>query len=351
MLNIVLANENRGRGGAERFTRELGLALQKAGHQVTLACRKDSWLAQQGLPPVFLPYRGEVDPASYLAAHRSILPLAPQVIHCQATRDLALFGSLRRLFLRETRLIKSEHSFLDSAGSAWLRWCYRQCQAVVPVSRALQRQMQEILRQPLPYQVIHNGMHLPSLIQSTPPPLRQHEWLGYVGSLLDTKKVSDVLLACAPLLKAQPQLRLLIAGEGPERERLQELSRELGVQERLWMPGHVDDPLPYLAPLKVLVHASPRETFSLVALEAMALEVPVVGYAREGLAEVVVDGETGWLSSRLEAASLTQRIAHYLNDENLRRQHGQAARRRVADHFTWDVILPIWEQLYRGSSL
>ena len=350
MLKIVLANENLGRGGAERFTIQLGQALQRAGHQVKLACRQDSWLAQQGLPFLAIPYRAELDPASYLAAYRALGASPPHIVHCQATRDLALFGPLRRLLLRSARLIKSEHSFLDSAGSTWLRWCYRQCQTVVPVSHALQRQMQEVLSPNLPYQVIYNGMDIPGLNQPIPERMREHYWVGYVGSMLDSKRVNDVILACAPLLRARPEARLLLAGEGPELPALQELAQNLEVQDSIWMPGHIDDPLPYLAGLKVLIQASPRETFSLVALEAMALEVPVVAYAREGLAEVVTDGHTGLLSSILGHENLARHLEYYTNQEELRRLHGQNGRLRVQQNFSWQVILPQWEALYAFTS-
>lgn len=347
-MHILLANENRGRGGAERFTVQLGRRLQKAGLRVTLACRPDSWLAGQDLQQVHLPFGGEIDPASYLAAYQKIVPLQPDIIHCQAARDLALFGSLRRLFLNKARLFKSDHSFLDSAGSAWLRWCYRQCQCVIPVSQALHRQMSEVLPFFLPYRVIHNAMDLPHLEQPIPEPMRQHRWIGYMGALLSSKGVCDVLLSSAPLLRQRPELRLLLAGEGPEAERLTALAAELEVSEQVWMPGHVEDPLPYLAGLQVLVQASPRETFSLVAMEAMSLEVPVVAYLRDGIPEVVADGETGWLCSELDPNKLATRVAFYLDNESIRRQHGGNGRLRVQNLFSWDVILPQWLELYRS---
>lgn len=345
-MHILLANENRGRGGAERFTVQLGHRLQAAGLRVTLACRADGWLAAQDFEQVHLPFRGEIDPASYLAAYRKLVPLQPDIIHCQAARDLALFGSLRRLFLSKTPLLKSEHSFLDSAGSAWLRWCYRQCQAVIPVSQALRRQMNEVLPFFLPYQVIPNAMDLPGLEQPVPEPMLENRWIGYVGSLLPSKGVQDVVLACAPLLRRFPDLRLLLAGEGPAAEALRALTRELEVAEQVWMPGHVPDPLPYLAGLQVLVQGSPRETFSLVAMEAMSLQVPVVGYLRDGLPEVVEDGETGWLCSEIDPTRLSNRVAFYLDHETIRCEHGRNGRLRVKNHFSWEIVLPQWLKLY-----
>jgi glycosyltransferase involved in cell wall biosynthesis len=340
-LHILLANENRGRGGAERFTLQLAERLQRAGLRVTLACRQDSWLAGQGLETVFLPFRGEFD---LISAWRARF-LKVDVVHCQAARDLALFGGLGRL---RARLIKSEHSFLDSPGSAWLRRGYRRCQAVVPVSRALQAQMREMLDFPLPYQVIYNAMDLPPLDLQPPEPMREGRWLGYLGAFLPGKGVADVVKACAPRLRADRHLRLLLAGEGPDGQSLRALAAQLEIADQLWMPGQVADPLPYLAGLQVLVQSSPRETFSLVAMEAMSLEVPVVGYARYGLSEVVEDGQTGRLCPQLGSDSLGRALSEYLDNEELRRSHGRAGRRRVAEHFSWETILPQWLRLYEG---
>lgn len=342
-MHILLANENRGRGGAERFTLQLGQRLQQAGLRVTLACRQESWLAGQSLETVTLPFRGEFDLISAWRARA----LRVDVVHCQASRDLALFGGLGR---GRARLIKSEHSFLDSPGSAWLRRGYRRCQAVVPVSKALQAQMREMLDFPLPYQVIYNAMDLPALDLQPAEPMREGRWLGYLGALLPSKGVADVLRACAPLLRADPELRLLVAGEGPDAESLRTLAAQLDVAEQIWMPGHVPDPLPYLAGLQVLVQSSPRETFSLVAMEAMSLEVPVVGYGRYGLSEVVEDGQTGRLCPQLGAEGLRLALQEYLQHEDLRRRHGQAGRRRVAERFSWEVILPQWLRLYQAST-
>ncbi|MBS2038479.1 glycosyltransferase family 4 protein [bacterium] len=340
-MHILLANENRGRGGAERFTLQLGQRMQRAGARVSLACRSNSWLAQQGLDNVFLPYRGELDLISaWLARIQKV-----DVVHCQATRDLAVFGGLGR---GRARLIKSEHSFLDSPGSAWLRRCYRRCQAIVPVSQALQTQMAGMLGFPLPYQVVYNAMDLPRLGIQPPDAMRDHTWIGYVGSLLASKQVDHVLRACASSLRTKPELRLLLAGEGPESEGLRALAAQLEVADQVWMPGHVEDPLPYLAGLTVLIQSSPRETFSLVAMEAMSLEVPVVGYAGYGLSEVVEDGQTGRLCPQSDPEGLGAAVRDYLENEEVRRQHGRAGRRRVDQCFSWDVILPQWQKLYQG---
>ena len=334
-MHIWLANENRSFGGAERFTWQLGKALQKAGVSVTLVCRPHSWLAGCDLPQIHLPFSSEVD----LLSRWKLSGLQPpDLVHCQAQRDLALFGGLTCW-----PVLKSEHSFLDSPGSAWLRRAYRRCRRVIPVSQALREQIQSLLG-PLAYQVIPNAMDLPELDQPIPPKLRQGRWLGYVGGLLESKGLGLLLEQLGPLLLADPQLQLMLAGQGPWADSIKERVAQLGLQEQVWMPGHLDDPLPYLRGLEVLIQPSPRETFSLVALEAMALEVPVVSCSQGGLLEVVQHLQCGWLGP-----NLAEGVRYYLEHPELGRLHGQAGRSRVAAHFNWDVIIKRWLNLYRET--
>lgn len=349
-LKILLANENRGAGGAERFTWQLGRALRRQGHEVWLVGRQGSWLSSRDdLPFVPISFSSEIDLSSHSQVWSSVRPLQPDIIHCNAARDLALFAPARRLFLPRARLIKSDHSFIDSPGSAWLRWCYRQCNRVVAVSRALRGQMEEFLGPQLRYQVIYNAMDLPMLPIDPPARLKEHYWIGYVGSFLDSKRTEDVVRAAQSWLAEHSQRRLLLAGEGPERPRVEELCRQLGILGQVWMPGAVADPLPYLAGLKLMVHGSPRETFSLVAMEAMSVQVPVVGYARQALLEVVAHDKTGYLSEQLHPDGLAEGIRLYTENEDLRRSHGHQAREHVRANFSWPVILPQWEALYRGD--
>jgi glycosyltransferase involved in cell wall biosynthesis len=331
-VHIWLSNENRGFGGAERFTWQLGQALQKAGCTVTLVCRPNSWLASCDLPQLHLAFGSELDLLSRLQLLRHP---RPHLVHCQAQRDLALFAGLTNW-----PIIKSEHSFLDSPGSAWLRRAYARCQRVVPVSHGLQEQMQQMLGN-LSYQVIPNAMELPNLQQSVPERLQRGRWLGYVGGLLESKGILRMLEQLGPLVREQPDLGLLIAGDGPLKLELCNQVERLGLTSQVWMPGHIEDPLPYLGGLQVLIQPSPRETFSLVALEAMALQVPVVSCASGGLSEVVLHQQTGWLGDNLE---LGARL--YLDQPHLREQHGRAARQRVEQFFTWQRVLPQWLDLY-----
>lgn len=117
--------------------------------------------------------------------------------------------------------------------------------------------------------------------------------IAFVGSLKEVKRADLAIRAVARLKDA----RLQIAGDGPLAAPLAELSHDLGVASRVEFLGEVDDVRSVLLQNDVLLSTSEFEGFSLVAAEAQATGVPVVGPDVAGFNEVVLDGETGVLFS------------------------------------------------------
>jgi glycosyltransferase involved in cell wall biosynthesis len=135
--------------------------------------------------------------------------------------------------------------------------------------------------------------------------------------------------------------RLVMVGEGPERERLEALARELGVAERVRFAGTLDHDalLPLyrrcwllLAPSRVLANGR-RDGIPNVVVEAMAMGVPVVGTAATGIEEIVETGVTGWVVPPDDADALAAAVAQALDRPEALRALGGAARRRVAESF------------------
>jgi glycosyltransferase involved in cell wall biosynthesis len=129
--------------------------------------------------------------------------------------------------------------------------------------------------------VIHNGLDLEE-IRGLAAGRADHSWLDDVasglvlgvGRLSAQKNFSMLIRAFARL--SRPHSRLLILGEGPEREPLQRLAAELGVAERVQLAGFVTNPFPYFARCSAFVLSSRWEGFANVVIEAMACGAPVV---------------------------------------------------------------------------
>ena len=335
-MKILLCDENRGFGGSERYLLELAAGLRRREHAVHLLVRKGSWLQHQlGDEYTATTFSGELDPRSLWTLQRLQSKHGFDVIHCHATRDMVVAAALKGLG-GSFRLIKSEHCFVGENRSALLNWSYGRCDQIWPVSQSLQRQMESELGS-RSYQVVPNGIVLPSLERKIPDRLRRGRWVGYVSSFMPGKGQDEALRAALPLLKGNPDLNLLLAGDGPTRATLIEQAASLG--ERVWLPGHVENPLDYLAGMQVVVLPSREETFSLVCLEAMALARPVVAYNVGGVPEVVEDGLTGTLVEAGRLGELRVALQGYLDDPQRAHLHGRNGRQRVLESFDMERVL------------
>jgi glycosyltransferase involved in cell wall biosynthesis len=112
-------------------------------------------------------------------------------------------------------------------------------------------------------------------------------------SRLVRQKGIDVAIRALPLLPGEDVL--VVLGEGPERAALERVAAELGVAERVFLPGRVPDVAAWLRRASVYVHPARWEGFGLGVLEAMLAGLPVVAARVSSLPELVADGETGLL--------------------------------------------------------
>jgi glycosyltransferase involved in cell wall biosynthesis len=169
---------------------------------------------------------------------------------------------------------------------------------------------------------------------------------------LSPEKGFQVLLDAAPTILAHRDTGLAIFGEGTLRPELERRVNELGLADRIVLPGFRSDLDSLLTAADVMVLPSFTEGLPNVVLEASAAVVPVVATAVGGTPEVVADGETGYLVPPGDPAALAERINRLLADEPLRRRFGEAGRRRMRELFTFDAqadaYLKLLEQL-RGQ--
>ncbi|NLV71959.1 MAG: glycosyltransferase family 4 protein [Actinobacteria bacterium] len=171
---------------------------------------------------------------------------------------------------------------------------------------------------------------------ATPRRLR----IGTVARLVAVKDIDLMVEVAALLRRTHPEVELTIVGDGPERERLEALVADRGLSGRVRFVGRLSDTGSLLAKLDVYVVTSVFEGgVSMSVLEAMALGLPVVTTAAGGVAEAVVDGETGYVVERRDgrgalAAALAERAAALLDDPALRARMGAAGARRVRSGFT-----------------
>ena len=207
------------------------------------------------------------------------------------------------------------------------------------------------------------GVDMEAYADAVPMPRAQPgRWVvGTVKTMADKYGIDTLIQAFALLLASLQasdpdmarQLHLRLVGDGPQMSALKQLAAHLGVAERVQFVGHVDHAqVPHeLAQLDVYVALSrlDSESFGVAIIEAGAAARPVVVSDAGGLPEVVLDGVTGLVVPRENPQAAADAIECLLCDADLRQRMGAAARRHVAQHYSWDAcvetMLKVYERL------
>ncbi|ARK09701.1 N-acetyl-alpha-D-glucosaminyl L-malate synthase BshA [Fibrivirga algicola] len=157
------------------------------------------------------------------------------------------------------------------------------------------------------------------------------------------KRIDDAVMTFFHVRQTMP-VKLLLVGDGPERARIQNLCRELGIMDDVRFLGKLDAVEEVLSVADLFLMPSENESFGLAALEAMACEVPVISSNAGGLPELNIQGVTGFLSNVGDVADMVKNALHVLHDDNLPQFKANALDR--AKQFEISTILPLYEAHY-----
>ncbi|WP_338551690.1 N-acetyl-alpha-D-glucosaminyl L-malate synthase BshA [Paenibacillus sp. KS-LC4] len=169
--------------------------------------------------------------------------------------------------------------------------------------------------------------------------------LMHISNFRPVKRVSDVIEIFQQVAKTVPS-KLLLVGEGPELSKIQCKIREMGLEDRVVFLGKQEDVAQVISLADVLLLPSEKESFGLVALEAMACGVPTIGSTAGGIPELVTHGETGFLSPIGDVDSMAANAIRLLTDEELHAKFKEACIYRSCHAFCNDRITAEYEEIY-----
>ncbi len=174
-----------------------------------------------------------------------------------------------------------------------------------------------------------------------------------VGRLSPPKALPMLLTACAELLREGFALRLRLVGDGPERPLLESVTRDLGIEQHVVFEGALshDRVLEIYRRADIFALSSFAEGVPVVLMEAMALEIPCVATRITGVPELIRDEEEGLLVPPADTQELKTAIARLLQDPELRRRLGRAAREKVARDYNIHANIAQLAQLFRDECL
>lgn len=342
-----------GGGGAQRTLINLATSFRQAGHDVTLAAAQPDGPARAWVDPLLRTVAvgpGQLRNALFPLA-RLIREVRPEVIlssvldaNLIAVAARALAGPPRpKLVVRET----NSHRARGDIGFLRQRlthFAYPRADAVVALSEGVRQELiADYALSAGSVVTIHNPVEFDALAAEArkvpaPPVAKDGRWIMGVGRLIRQKGFDRLIRAVARLNR--PDVRLVLVGEGPDREALTAQARDLGVP--LLMPGFVRQPMHWLAHADLFALSSRWEGFGHVIVEAMAAGAPVVAFdCPHGPRDIIENAVNGLLIPDGDETALTEAMAKLLEDrdlaERLNKGAAKAASRfsttRIADQY------------------
>lgn len=340
-MHVVTCTDSRGIGGAEISLAHLVAEVDPAIRVDVLGV--DAAVVGRvvaGRPGV----RAIVAPA---ARHPALLArLRPDVVHANLAVPWSSPADLAGgLALPGARVVAVQQLPLRTVAlPVWLRTraLLHRLDAHVAVGEASCRRMED-------FYALGRGsvVSIPNCVPDVPLAPRPARAAGaplVVGSLgrLDGVKGYDVLMRALVRL---PGVRAVVVGEGAARPELERLARELGVADRVELPGWADRPSELLPGFDVFCLPSRSEGFPLSIVEAMLAELPVVASRVGSVAELVVDGTTGLVVEPDDVDGLVAALRQ-LRDDQLRAKLGVAGRQRARERYTVEHMARAYERLW-----
>lgn len=346
-------------GGAETLVAQLGRVAPDVGLELDVLSlhgrsaelsKLEPLLIEAGIEPHYLGVRRTLDPAAFARLVRYIRRTRPDVVH--AHLEMSMTMALPAAALARTPGVGTFHQVYrpmhgrELARERLAVEVATRSQATVFVSNASRRSYAEHFRggrTPPTWRVVHNGIdleqfappapgattRLPADLDLGPGPV-----VTVLAALRDFKGITHAVAAWPSVLLRHPDARLLVVGSGEEAANLHRQVDDLGLQGSVTFAGMRSDVADIMRGSDVMVLPSVfGENLPTVLMEAGGCGRPVVASDVGGIADIVVDGETGLLTPPGDEAALAAALVRLLDDEGLRQRLGDAGRRRMEQHF------------------
>ncbi|MFO7154140.1 MAG: glycosyltransferase family 4 protein [Caldicoprobacter oshimai] len=222
---------------------------------------------------------------------------------------------------------------------------FKSANMIITVSGKLKRIGETEIGFPDKIRVINNGINKKkiegiALLARDTSNRRDEKIILSVSNLIKTKGIDFNLHALSRLLPKYPDVKYLVIGDGPEKESLLNLSKELGIDEHVEFMGKRpnDEVIKYMYNADIFSLPSWSEGFGIVYLEAMACGKPVIACQGEGIEDVIQHGETGFLVRPKDVDSLVEVLELLLDNPQRALDVGKKAQKHVMKNYTWEEV-------------
>jgi glycosyltransferase involved in cell wall biosynthesis len=354
LLKILHIDPERHWGGGEAQVLGLLSYLAERGHRNDLLTHPDGRLFRESqvlsVRTIPLVVRNDLDLRPIPRLRRLIRDENYDIVHFHTKRAHALSFWLSSGVPRPKCVVTRRMDYPET--NNWYTRCLynRKVEGVVAISQKIFELLVQAGVEPEKIRLIHDGID-PRPFESAANTHDMNSECVVVGmaAVLEERKGHRFLLEAARRLKTQGcRIQYRLAGDGSLRQSLEKTVTRLGLKDDVQFCGFVSDIPTFLSQVDIFVLPSLFEGLGVSVLEAMAAGKAVIASRVGGLAEIVLDGVTGFLVMPGNAEVLAATIAKLADDRSLSRVMGQRGRARLKEHFTLAQMASTNEAYYYG---
>jgi glycosyltransferase involved in cell wall biosynthesis len=362
ILLIVFAFPPKWIGGTELATLSIANALSRKDHEVHVATSHDGEVYESDSEYIFKLHRIRYpkirliwDVIFSLKVLKLAFDLKPDIVHAQGIgMGFTALVIKKLLNIKYVLWGRGSDVYGDKSKTMVSKAPLINACAVISLTRRMEKKLLEI--HPIENShVLPNGIDLNKLETSNNNKVSRQQMnipenvplITFVGNLRPVKGVKYLIEALGMVLKKN-DARLLIIGDGPEREHLQSQTDQLGIREKVTFQGKIskEEIMSYLKISDLFVLPSISEGFPNVILEAMAAGLPIVSTNFEGASEIIRDGENGFMVPVKNPTAMANVISKILDNQDIK-QFMAAKNREEIVKYDWNNIIIELEEIYK----
>src|SRR5579862_1467073 len=339
------------RGGQSQVL-QLVLGLEEFGQPAVLVAHERGELkrrAREGMRLFGFTPRSEFDIQAAWQLGKILTDVQPDVVHAHDPMAVALAAMALRMSAKLERrplLVAARRVDFHLKRHAFSKWKYHQIDVFIAASRLIASMLASDGIPADRIVTVHDGVNTGVIDKQ--PVVDAHAAFGLprgapivgnVAALAAHKGQRHLVAAAARVVRAVPDARSLIIGEGDLRDALTRQIKTLGLERHVHLTGFRDDAIGLLKSFDLFAMSSVTEGLGSAMLEAMACAKPVVATRAGGIPEAMTDGVCGLLVPPNDEPALAAGIVQLLKDPDLRRRMGAAGRQRILDEFSVEKMV------------
>lgn len=363
-IRVLHCIETISSGGVERIRRSLARYLDKDLYEQKIICTQANGIipeeiSAEGVEIISIGrLKHTFQWSQYKKGLQIIRSYQPHIIHGAVFEGVSMatiggfLGRVPIIIAEET----SDPKNRSPKASLLLRMLTQVADKVIGISPSVVSYLKNTAKiQSHKIQLINNGVELPRTVDLTELENLSIKYriskedivVGSIGRLRDQVKLFSDIIKATALLSNPSKIKILIVGEGPDKEFLIKTAADIGLGNQLIMAGLQMDTAPFYQLMDIFCIVSDNEGFGLVAAEAMYHRLPVIATAVGGLKDIVVDGETGFSVPSHSPESISEKLQLLIENPQLRKTMGAKGFARAEKEYSSKVYVQRVHQFYQ----